>query len=76
MKYQLASGSWRYEILTDSPTSVVRTCTMLLEQIKGFYQTKIFLLVGSYNMLSWQLIKEVSIAVYVFAWLPKAMYSS
>ena len=30
-------------------------CTMLLEQIKGFYHgiTKIFLLVGSYTMLSW-----------------------
>ena len=30
-------------------------CTMLLEQIKGFYYgiTKIFLLVGSYTMLSW-----------------------
>ena len=31
------------------------TYTMLLEQIKGFYHgiTKIFLLVGSYSMLSW-----------------------
>ena len=31
------------------------TCTMLLEQIKGFYHgiTKISLLVGSYTMLSW-----------------------
>ena len=30
------------------------TCTMLLEKIKGFYHgiTKIFLLVGSYTMLS------------------------
>ena len=30
-------------------------CTMLLEQIKGFYHgiTKIFLLIGSYTMLSW-----------------------
>ena len=30
-------------------------CTMLLEQIKGFYHgiTKIFLLVDSYTMLSW-----------------------
>ena len=33
----------------------IHTCTMLLEQIKGFYHgiTKIFLLVGSYTMLSW-----------------------
>ena len=33
----------------------ISTCTMLLEQIKGFYHgiTKIFLLVGSYTMLSW-----------------------
>ena len=40
---------------------------MLLE-IKGFYHgiTKIFLLVGSYTMLSWQLIKEVLIAVYQY----------
>jgi len=39
---------------------------MLLEEIKGFYHgiTKIFLLVGSYTVLSWQLIKEVLIAVY------------
>ena len=39
--------------------------TILLEQIKGFYHalTKIFLLVGSSTMLSWQLIKEMSIAV-------------
>jgi len=30
-------------------------CTMLLKQIKGFYQgiTKIFLLVDSYTMLTW-----------------------
>jgi len=34
-------------------------CTMLLEQIKGFYHgiTKIFLLVGSYTMLSWLFLK-------------------
>ena len=32
----------------------VYICTMLLEKIKGFYHgiTKIFLLVGSYTMLS------------------------
>ena len=41
-------------------------CTMLLEEINGFCHgiTYIFLLVGSYTMLSWQLIKEVIIAVY------------
>ena len=41
-------------------------CTMLLEEIKGFCHgiTYIFLLVGSYTMLSWQLIKEVLIALY------------
>jgi len=39
---------------------------MLLEEIKGFYHgvTKIFLVVGSYTMLSCQLIKEVLKAVY------------
>ena len=38
---------------------------MLLEEIKGFYHgTTIFLLVGSYTMLSWQLINEALIAVY------------
>ena len=33
----------------------INICTMLQEQIKGFYHgiTKIFLLVGSYTMLSW-----------------------
>jgi len=36
---------------------------MLLKQIKGFYH-KVFLLVGSYTMFSWQLIKKVSMAVY------------
>jgi len=45
--------------------------TMLLEEIKGFYRgkTKIFLLVGSYTMLSWQLIKEVLIAVHQHLYL-------
>ena len=57
---------------------------MLPEEIKGFYHgiTKIFLLVGSYTMLSWQLIKEVFIAVYQHLnikaqfnfWLPIAVY--
>ena len=39
---------------------------MLLEEIKGFYHgiTKIFVLVDSYTMLSWQLIKKVLTAVY------------
>ena len=39
---------------------------MLFEQIKGFYHgiAKMFLLVGRYTMLSWQLNKEVLIAVY------------
>ena len=37
----------------------IATCTMLLEQIKGFYLgiTNIFLLVGSYTMLSWHFLK-------------------
>ena len=40
-------------------------CTMLLEQIKGFYCiTKIFLLVGSYTMLSC-IFKDVYIIVHV-----------
>jgi len=41
-------------------------CAKLLKQIKGCFHdiTKIFLLVGSYNMLSWQLIKEV-LTVYI-----------
>jgi len=30
----------------------IHMCTMLLEQIKGFYHG-IFLLLGSYTMLSW-----------------------
>ena len=37
---------------------------MLFEEIKGHGITKIFLLVGSYTILSWQFIKEVLIAVY------------
>jgi len=41
-------------------------CTMILEQIKGFYHgiTKILLLVGSYTMLSWHLL-NVYIVVHV-----------
>ena len=41
----------------NSNISGTPTCTMLLEQIKGFYHgiTKIFLLVGRYTMLSWHL---------------------
>ena len=38
---------------------ITYACTMLLEQIKGFYHgiTKIFLLVGSFTMLSWHFLK-------------------
>ena len=43
------------------------TCTMLLEQTKGFYHgiTKIFLLVDSYTMLSWHFFEDVYIVVHV-----------
>jgi len=42
---------------------------MLLEQIKGFYHgiTKIFLLVGSYTMLSWHFFKDAYIATVEMA---------
>jgi len=45
-------GLFKSVILKVLLTCSISTCTMLLEQIKGFYH-KIFLLVGSYTMLNW-----------------------
>ena len=44
---------------------------MLLEQIKGFYHgiTKIFLLVGSYTMLSWHQFVKMFISSTYKNWL-------
>ena len=51
----LIASSWNATLGMQTTLGINCLCTMLLEQIKEFYHgiTKIFLLVGSYTMLSW-----------------------